>query len=81
MRNVRDRDRDDRENFVYTSNSFPLDEESIGIMERWQSNYPNIFKQPNEHYRELREMSIALYNTNGIYTQMINYMSALYTFD
>ena len=81
MRNVRDRDRDDRENFVYTSNSFPLDEESISIMGRWQSNYPNIFKQPNEHYRELREMSIALYNTNGIYTQMINYMSALYTFD
>ena len=68
------------ENYAYISNSLNLDEESIRILEQWD-NFGEIMKRPRENYHELRKMSLALYNTNGIYTQMVNYMAWLYTFD
>lgn len=82
MRDIRDRlYGDNQENFVYTSNSFPYDEETYKILDKWKDKYNTIMGSPNKHYKELRDMSVAMYNAEGIYTQIINYLSGLYTYD
>lgn len=70
----------DKENYVYTSNSLYWDLDTIQILEKW-GNIGDIMRSPKENYQEIRKISLALYETNGLFTQIINYMSQLYTFD
>lgn len=55
--------------------------DSVRLFDRWGNKFTDILKYANENYAELRNISLAMYNSNGIYTQIVNYMSSLYTFD
>ena len=72
---------DDYENYVYTSNSLDTTLDTVHILEDYTSEFNEILRNPYGNNNKLREMSLLMYNANGMYTQQINYLSELYTYD
>ena len=67
-------------NFL-TPNDFRTTDDTTVLLEGYRDTIADILHDPVRNYKSLREISLMLYNSNGIITNTINYLSGLYTYD
>lgn len=71
----------DHSEYVYVSNSIIKELETINMMGDWDGSLEDIFRDIKMNYKIARDISIRLYNLNGMFTNTINYLAGLYTYD
>lgn len=67
-------------NFL-TPNDFRTTDDTTVLLEGYRDTIADMLHDPVRNYKSLREISLMLYNSNGIITNTINYLSGLYTYD
>ena len=71
----------DHSEYVYVSNSIIKELETINMLGDWDGSLEDIFRDIKMNYKIARDISIRLYNLNGMFTNTINYLAGLYTYD